>query len=141
MKTSRWSALLLCLLISTLGAVAADKHGDGEKRGGKQAAKVPERTEDVFSQLQNNTAELRSAIASKKARDVHEHAAAVKRLANALSNRATGDKKAMNAATQDLINAANRAHERAHDEKWGEAKEAGERADAALKRVEQAYKR
>lgn len=134
-------AAMLAIAFMAVAVRADDDHKDGTKPEGHQDAKVPDKATNIFAALEKHQAELKTSVAAKKAGDIHQHAAAIKKLARALPQHATPEtKKDVDAKVRDLVKASDAAHASAHDDNWTEAGGHATHAEAALKKLKEEFK-
>lgn len=105
MKNRIQLAMGLCAAIglmtfNTKTSWAAEKgaaHEEHGEHGGK--VKIPETAEGIFKEIHHRHMELAQTVKNKKLGDVHDHAFAIRDLANALPAKAPAEKKTQVAGT------------------------------------------
>ena len=102
---------------------------------------VPDKTADVFSEIEKHFKELGTAIQSKDARMAHQHDSAIRTLAASLPQRATSDTKAdAETLVRDIADAAKSAHHSAHEDQWDEAANHVKHGQASLAKLKASFK-
>ena len=80
----------LCAAIGLMSLGTTRAFADEEK---ETKVKIPDTTEGIFKAIHEEHMKLAATVKNKKLEDVHHHAFAIRDLANALSAKATADKK------------------------------------------------
>jgi len=102
---------------------------------------VPEKTVEVFGEIEKHFQELGAAIQSKDARMAHQHDSAIRALVASLPERATPDTKAnTEALAHDISDAAKAAHHSAHEDEWDEATNHVKHGQAAVAKLKASFK-
>lgn len=132
MKTTNLLTLALgaMLALTILPAqVRADEKKKGEAHSHGTTA-IPADPKAILAEIHKHHDEIKTAVASKQLKGIHEHAEAITALGNALPDKAPADKKArVQGAVKNLAKAADDLHD---------ASDAGDQAktEANLKKLE-----
>ena len=83
---------------------------------------VPDKSADIFREIETHFQQLAAAIQQKNARQAHQHDDAIRALVGRIPERATAETKAKVAELAGSVsNAARGAHRSAHEDQWIEA--------------------
>lgn len=133
MKTTSFLTLVLSATFS-IAAVPSTLLAQAEKKGADHAAHgsvtIPGDAKAILAEIHKHHEEIKTAVASKQLKGIHEHAEVITQLGKALPAKAAADKKArVEGTVKNLTKAADDLHD---------ASDAGDqvKTEANLKKLE-----